>query len=57
MVLRHVERKKVIGEIHGLDNVLPNMEIKDFTELNNTILVCPLIGTVKSNRATCNGNQ
>ena len=45
--LRHVERNKIMEEVHLLDKVLPNMEIKDISKLNDTILAC----------AKWNGNQ
>ena len=38
--LKHVERKKLIEAVRRLDKVLPDVEIKDITELNDTIRVC-----------------
>ena len=44
-------------EAHRLDKVLLKIEIKNITELNNTILACKPFVTEKYFRATCNGNQ
>ena len=44
-------------EVHHLDKVLPNVEIKDITELNDTFLAYTLIATEKLNIAICYGNQ
>ena len=50
-VLRHIERKKLIEEVHHLDKVLLSMQVKNITELDDTILRCGLIVKQKSNRA------
>ena len=43
--LKHVEKKKFMFEAHRLDKVLPNTNINDITELNDTILAHAIIAT------------
>ena len=44
--LKHVE-KKLMEEVTKLDRVLPKVEIRNITELNDTILACAIIVTEK----------
>ena len=54
--LRNVKGKKLMKEVHRLDNVLPSVEIKVITELTDTILTCALVVIEEFNRAKLNGN-
>ena len=49
--LKRAKRKKLIEEVHHLDKVLPNVEIKDITKLSDTTLTCAHIVEEKFNRA------
>ena len=45
--LRHIERGKIIEEVKKIDKVLDCVEIRDVTELNDTIMACAKIVTEK----------
>lgn len=57
--LRHVERRKLMDEVHRLDKVLPHVEINNITELNDTIMACAILVTEKfeSRSSGRQGNQ
>ena len=45
--IRHIERAKIMEEVRKIDRVLDCVEIRDITELNDTILACAKIVTEK----------
>ena len=51
-----IKRKKLVNEVHRLDNVLLSGGIKVITELTDTILTCALVVIEEFNRAKLNGN-
>ena len=47
--LRHIDRGKIMSEIHRLDKVLDCVETNNITELNDTIMACACIITERLN--------